>query len=73
MLFNGKKSDISFDLELENCILLHVTCTKFLGVWIDERLNWERHLNKLLLIIKRNRYLLHCGKKSLSLHACKLV
>ena len=73
MLFNGKKSDITFNLELNDCVLPCVSCTKFLGEWIDEKLNWDRHLNKLVLKIKRNRYLLQCGRRSMSLHACKLV
>ena len=41
MLFNGNISDINFSLEIDEYILPRMSCTKFLGVWINEKLNWD--------------------------------
>ena len=32
--------------------------TKFLGIWIDKKLNWHKQVSTLLLKLKRNMYLL---------------
>ena len=73
MLFNEKIPIKDFTLEVESCVLPRVSCTKFLGVWIDSKLSWERHIAKLILKIKHNKHLLRCGKNFLSLHARKLI
>ena len=39
-----------------------VECTKFLGMWVDENLNWNTHINKLITKIKRNMHLLRMPK-----------
>ena len=50
-----------------------VPYTKFLGVWIDEDLSWQTHLNKLQLKIQRNAHLLYKSKRLLSLQAKKIL
>ena len=35
-----------------------VGCTKFLGLWIDEKLNWHHHTSKVLQKISWNQHLL---------------
>lgn len=37
----------NFQLKIENVVIKHVTHTKFLGVTIDENLNWNNHLTDL--------------------------
>ena len=44
---------------------------KFLGIWIDNRLNWNSHLSKLVVKLKRNVNLLRVSKHTLNIHAKK--
>ena len=46
--------------------------TKFLGVWIDKKLDWHSHTDKVLLKIKCNMNLLQQSKKFLPVH-CKRI
>ena len=42
--------------------LPRVKSTKFLGMWIDQNLNWNEHLSKLKSKIKRNLTILQISK-----------
>ena len=42
----------------------HSENTKFLGLWIDEKLNWSKHCNTLITKLKRNLVLV-CNTKNL--------
>ena len=52
MIFS-KKNHNDTDLKLGNTKLPKVTTTKFLGMWIDQNLNWNEQLSKLKTKIKR--------------------
>ena len=55
VLFTNKSGDIhDACLNINNVMLPIVENTKFLGVWIDRNLNWNKHINSLILKIKRN-------------------
>ena len=45
-------------LEIDKIALEPVECTKFLGMWVDENLNWNTHIDRLVNKIKRNMHLL---------------
>ena len=47
--------------------------TKFLGVWIDNRLKWKTHVDKVSQKILHNQNLLKFGKKNLNIHAKQLI
>ena len=47
--------------------------TKFLGIWIDNRLSWNVHLSKLFVKLKRNLNLLRVSKHTLNIHAKKCL
>ena len=47
--------------------------TKFLGVWVDNKLNWKNHITKLEGKLKMNLHLLKRSKNILSRHTKKLV
>ena len=47
--------------------------TKFLGLWIDQELNWKEHTSKLLLKLKSKANLLMAGKNFLSTHALRIL
>ena len=43
--------------------------TKFLGVWIDNNLKWDRHATEIINRIKLRQCLLKCGVNFLTTHA----
>ena len=47
--------------------------TKFLGVWVDSRLDWNTHADKVLLKIKCNMNLLQQSKNLLATHCKKIL
>ena len=68
MLFKPKKKLFNDDLHIfiDRSKIDHVTCTKFLGVFIDESLKWHEHIaylkskvNKCVGILLRVRHKLH--------------
>ena len=42
---------------------------KFLGTWLDKHLNWRKHVNNIIVKIKRNMQLLREGQHFLTDHA----
>ena len=52
-------------IKLGDIELPRVSSTKFLGMWVDENLNWNEHLSKLKTKLKRNLTLLKQGKNFL--------
>ena len=69
----GKHNNQTLSIRLGNEIIPQVKFTKFLGLWIDENLNWRKHTSKLLLKLKSNINLLKTGRNCLSQHALKVV
>ena len=49
------------------------TQVKFLGVWLDENLDWSYHCNTVINKIKRNSHLLRNNQRLLSIQALKLI
>ena len=59
MLFkHGKLLHAKFVLGIAGIEIPAVHCTKFLGVWIDTQLSWKKHVNNVILRVKRNMNLL---------------
>ena len=55
MIFSLCKSQaVKFKINVDNVEIPIVNCTKFLWVWIDDKLNWRKHVNTIILKIKRN-------------------
>ena len=73
MLFkkNNKNEPLQTDLsEYKNSQCSRV---KFLGVWLDEQLDWTYHCSTVLSKIKRNSHLLRARSNYLSTQALKLL
>ena len=47
MLFSPKKIT-KIEIKMNNVVIPQVSNTKFLGIWIDEKLNWHVHTTKLI-------------------------
>ena len=60
-------------LEIDNITLKPVESVKFLGMWLDQNLNWNIHVNKLITRIKRNMHLLRTPKHLFSKKTLKLI
>ena len=66
---NGKRLNVCIGKEK----IPQLSCTKFLGLWIDENLSWREHTNKLLLKLNSNINLLKTGRNFLTSHALKVI
>ena len=74
MLFDRKcKSSTKVSLKINDITLPKVQSTKFLGVWIDEKLDWTEHTNKLILKLKKNMNLLRVSKRFLTVDVKRIV
>lgn len=70
MLFQNRsiKNDMP-PLSLENEIIKRVQYTKFLGVYIDENLNWSHHINSVCLKLSKMCGVLYRVRHQLTLEA----
>ena len=73
MHFNAKGTRKPLNVKIGSTRLPVVKNTKFLGVYIDEKLNWNEHTKYLQLKLKSRSCLLNKGKYLLSAHAKKMV
>ena len=60
-------------IKLENTAIQFVRETKFLGMWLDENLNWSTHMSKLITKLKRNIHLLTNHHNFLDTYTLKLI
>ena len=51
-----------FSLHVNSMSIQMADCTKFLGVYIDQRLTWQTHVTHLLDTLNTNRHMLSLGK-----------
>ena len=75
ILFRPKNKKISsdYDLYINNVKLSHVTNTNFLGVQIDEFLNWDLHCNKLIKKLSSSLYMLNSTKNLIPTHVLNIL
>ena len=54
--FRGRKSNdnLALNIKLDDISLERKTCTKFLGVYINEKLDWSDHVKHIVTPISRN-------------------
>ena len=65
IIFCNKKKQTKLDLKINNVSIDRVQCTKFLGVYVDEMLNWDFHLNIIQKKISKCIGILHRVKYKL--------
>ena len=73
IFFGNGKCNSKPILEIDKIALEPVECTKFLGMWVDENLNWNTHINRLINKIKRNMHLLKMPKNLFNEETLKLI
>ena len=54
MLFNYKESNPVHDVFIDNTKITQTDSIKFLGLFIDKRLSWKKHINHICSIVSRN-------------------
>ena len=55
MIFGTRRFNLNgIQLYYKDKAISHVSCTKFLGVILDDKLSWNSHVNNLCNIISRN-------------------
>ena len=59
MLFSNSLNMLPGDVSFNGVLIDRVTSTKFLGLYIDERLNWKIHINNLCKLLSRNAGVIH--------------
>ena len=72
LIFN-KNNFNDIKLELNGVTIPRGKVVKFLGTWIDEDLNWSKHITKLCIKLGMKLGLLHRSKKFLPTHAMKTL
>ena len=73
LLFDANKvKSTDFTLSLNGLKILRVSCAKYLGTWLDDKLSWDAHVSNLMLklkcglgMLKRSRTLLSSSSKRL--------
>ena len=69
----GTKSSNLINIELNGISLFEPKSLKFLGVLINNKLDWTCHINNLVNKLKRNFHLLRNGKNLMDTHTLKLI
>ena len=69
MLFEKDSNKTDLELILNNILIPRVNYTKFLGLWIDDRLTWHVHVEKLLSKLRSQLGMLYKGKNLLTSHS----
>ena len=73
VLFGNTQDSIDLNLQIGSEVIPVKDCTKFLGVWIDSKLNWSKHLNTVIMKIKRNMHLLRTSKNFMDVRTRKVI
>ena len=73
ILFGPKNRTENFTVLLNAQPLQNVHETKFLGVWIDDKLSWNTHVNKVLLKVKWNLHLLRNCRNMLNIQTKRII
>ena len=73
VLFKKSKKTESIPIQFHDIEIPQNTRVKFLGIWLDENLDWTFHCNAILKKIKKNKHLLKMGQNYLTQHALKLI
>ena len=80
MVFKSRQKRVHNEIKLfiNNELLKQVECNKFLGVILDENLNWEYHINEVQNKISKNigvmsRVKYKLGTKELYILYCSLI
>ena len=72
ILFQKPGCSKKIQIRMENIIIHNTSKTKFLGMWLDENLKWNTHIQKLTLKLTRNTNLLRYNQNLMPTNTKKL-
>ncbi len=76
MLFRNRLPDVDFNVFIENERIKRVHVTKFLGICIDNKLNWRRHINTVKSKLSKVAAIIYrasCFKSGWNIYAVLLL
>ena len=73
VLFNNKTKTKEITLDIGTHKLHNSEIVKFLGVWIDDKMTWTKHVSTLMVKLKQNMHLLKLSNKFLTKNTKKLI
>ena len=73
ILFQKPKETKHIVINIDNQTIKNTSGTKFLGLWIDEHLSWNTHIQKLHLKLTRNTNLLKLNQNMMPTMTKKLI
>ena len=69
MIFTNKKDKLlNITIEIGGTEIKQVSCTKFLGIYLDNLLKWDAHINYIVKKISSGLYALNSMKRYLTKH-----
>ncbi len=72
-LQTDENTDQTYQIKFGNEIIQQTSQTKFLGIYIDENLNWNQHCNNLCTKLSAGLYLLRSSKQILPVKCLKTL
>ena len=72
MLLNAKVNG-PMNLTVDNIVIKTCTKFKYLGIWFDDKLQWNTHVDHLLYKLSSAKFMLNNTKNFMNLHSKKLL
>ena len=73
LLFKTHAKVATFSIEIQDIIIKPSNACKFLGIKLDDKVDWTPHINERILRIKRNKNMLQTNVNCLTSVAKKLI
>ena len=73
MIFNKTKQAPTVDISIQNFKIERVYVTKFLGVMIDEDLNWKNHISYVKTKVSKNVAVLYKARRYFNVNAMRML
>ena len=73
MIFSGKKAVQKVQVRVNGCVLKQVKHTKFLGVIVDDKLSWNKHIECVTSKVAKSTSVLYKAKFVLNKESLRMI